>query len=325
MDPFAHRIHQHRARPVEQVAGGNHLPAWSQEVPFGRWRSGCGTPEDAEDGSEWGVCVCVGRSVERIETQQVLGLGCDAQRLGTLHLLGCDARDELGPGKGLAHDLVGVDVEFLLRIAGGPDPRRSGVASECGPAHLVGENATGEGDLLEEDRELSGRGGMPVFFFDDVSAQRDAKGHRSAPSRAADASGLRGRTTPCCMATSVGRDLEGHADRHRRIDRSGQDHGRQSGRWTARHSVSCDRRRQATGRRSDARVWRVDLHRQRRSPTTSDARCLRSLWSASRTSLQIMTTSSSKRPSTDVRFVSPSLLQPPSCSGPGAGRGRCIA
>lgn len=145
MDPFAHRIHQHRARPVEQVAGGNHLPAWSQEVPFGRWRSGCGTPEDAEDGSEWGVCVCVGRSVERIETQQVLGLGCDAQRLGTLHLLGCDARDELGPGKGLAHDLVGVDVEFLLRIAGGPDPRRSGVASECGPAHLVGENATGEG------------------------------------------------------------------------------------------------------------------------------------------------------------------------------------
>ena len=118
MHALAHRQHELGGRPIHRITGGDLLAPGLQEVVLGRFGVVGRVAQHREDGADRDVHVDVGRAVERIEQQQEATLGIvERDLVHRLDLFRGHSGKVAAPLVGLQQDLVGDDVELLLRLA----------------------------------------------------------------------------------------------------------------------------------------------------------------------------------------------------------------
>ena len=167
--PCARGQDEHRRGAVEDVAGRHLLRAGLQD---GRDRIGDRrlVAEDREDRADADRDVEVRRAVERIEDHAVLSaLAAAAENRRLLVLLRGDDGDGAAVAEARHQDVVGDDVELLLRLA--VDVGAAVVAEHVfdpGVAHLGGDRLGGERDRREDPRQVARGGGIAGFFVEDV-------------------------------------------------------------------------------------------------------------------------------------------------------------
>ena len=175
MHAGARGVHEHRARPIDDVPR-RHLPAARlQHVLHLAMSPTRDLLHHAEDRPDRHVDVDVGGPIERIEEEAVLAA---AESVGN----GDDVRLFLGrhgtepaPMVHRLHDgVVGEDVELLLdlplhiRVL-----RRAEDVGQAGAAHLVRDHLGGERHVVEDAGQLTRGLRVHAFLLDDEALDRD--------------------------------------------------------------------------------------------------------------------------------------------------------
>jgi len=144
--------HQHGRRTVDRIAGAHLLGAGLQEVFGDRSAAGDRRLQDREDGADRDVDVDVRRTVERVEHQQVLAERVlVGDRIEFVHFLGRHAGEVAAPLVGADHDVVGDDVELLLRFALHVlGIQRAHDAQQCALVDDVGNRLAGNDDVVQQ-------------------------------------------------------------------------------------------------------------------------------------------------------------------------------
>ena len=108
------RVHEDGGSAVEHVAGGHLFPAGLQHrrFPGGSLRA----TQDRENGAHTNVHIDVGRAVQRVKDHDVLPAFGVVDRHRVFVLLGDQEGHAFARAQTMQQGVVGVDVEFLLRL-----------------------------------------------------------------------------------------------------------------------------------------------------------------------------------------------------------------
>src|SRR5258706_1450283 len=174
MRTLARRIHEHRARSVDDVARRHLSPSRLQHVLHFAAAAASDLPNNREDRAHGDIDVDVRRAVERIEKKAILsaakvGRDVDDSRL----FLGSHGAEAPTMIDSLDDDLVRQDVELLLCLALNVlEVGRAEYVRQSCASHLVGDHLGGEGKIVQQARELARRFGMQLLLLDDKTLDR---------------------------------------------------------------------------------------------------------------------------------------------------------
>ena len=165
------RVDQDRRRTVDHIARGNLLAARLQH-PFFHIRRVLprGPPQDRKRRSDADPDVDIGRAVQGIEHDRIIGVRraeIDNHRM--LVFLRRQQADALPQAQAMQQDLVGIDIQFLLRLA--LDVRaavRAQQIAQSGAADLSLDQLCRQRDTGQQPRELAGRPREPPLLLQDM-------------------------------------------------------------------------------------------------------------------------------------------------------------
>ncbi len=174
--PVSHRVHEHGARTVDDVAGGDLAVARLHTI---RHRSGSVAFRDPlvnrEDGTDGNVHVDVRRAVQRIVEEYILArvplLGNGYRITFFLRRHHAHASRE---ADGLLDRLVGDNIELLLLFALHVS-RAEGTehVHQAGPSHIPGDHLRRECDVVEQISEVAGGLGVHPLLLEDEPLDRN--------------------------------------------------------------------------------------------------------------------------------------------------------